>query len=164
VTGSVTVWPPGREPLPPPAYSGRGRVPKRLRLGGAALPQHHPQSIKELALELGPVHWRTVTWREGTNAKLRSRFARVRVRPAHRDHLPEEVRPPEWLLIEWPKGDAEPLKYWRSMLPRKRRCSAWCMKPRCVGALSVTTGISSRTWDWGTTRAGAGGAFIITPA
>lgn len=117
VTGSVTVWPPGREPLPPAAYAGRGRVAKRLRLGGTALPQHHPQSIKELALELGAEHWHTVTWREGTNAKLRSRFARVRVRAAHRDNLRDELRAPEWLLIEWPKGDAEPLKYWLSTLP-----------------------------------------------
>jgi SRSO17 transposase len=117
VSGSVTVWPPGREPLPAPAYRGHGRVAKRLRLGGAALPQHHPQSIKELALELGAKHWHTVTWREGSNAQLRSRFARVRVRPAHRDHLREEVRPPEWLLIEWPKGDTEPLQYWLCTLP-----------------------------------------------
>ena len=117
VTGSVTVWPPGREPLPPVTYSGRGRVAKRLRLGGAALPQHHPQSIKQLAMELGPKHWHAVTWREGTNTTLCSRFARVRVRAAHQDHLREEVRPSEWLLIEWPKGDKEPLKYWLSTLP-----------------------------------------------
>jgi len=117
VTGSVTVWPPGREPLPPAASVARGHVGTRLRLGGAALPQHHPQSVKALAQELGPEHWHTVTWREGTNAKLRSRFARVRVRAAHRDNLRDEVREPEWLLIEWPKGDAEPLKYWLSTLP-----------------------------------------------
>jgi hypothetical protein len=65
VTGSVTVWPPGREPLPPAASVARGYVGTRLRLGGTALPQHHPQSIKALALELGPEHWHTVTWREG---------------------------------------------------------------------------------------------------
>ncbi len=117
VTGSVTVWPPGREPMPPTAYAGRGRVGKRLRLGGTALPQHHPQAVKELAFELGPENWHTVTWREGTNAKLRSRFARVRVRAAHRDNLRDELREPEWLLIEWPQGDAEPLKYWLSTLP-----------------------------------------------
>lgn len=57
------------------------------------------------------------TWREGTNARLRSRWARVRVRAAHRDHLRDEVRQPEWLLIEWPQGDAEPLTYWLSTLP-----------------------------------------------
>ncbi len=54
--------------------------------------------------------------KERTQA-LRSRFARVRVRAAHRDHLRDEVRAPEWLLIEWPKGDTEPLKYWLSTLP-----------------------------------------------
>ena len=125
VTGSVTVWPPGREPLPAPAPGGRGRrvgkLSTRLRLGGIALPQHHPQSIKALALQLGPKHWHTVTWRAGTNAKLRSRLARVRVRvrvrAAHRDQLRDEVREPEWLLIEWPRGDTAPLKYWRSTLP-----------------------------------------------
>ena len=73
VTGSVTVWPPGRGPLPAPVCGGRRRVSTRLRLGGTALPQHHPQSVKALALELGPKHWHTVTWREGTNTGLRSR-------------------------------------------------------------------------------------------
>jgi SRSO17 transposase len=117
ITGSLTVWPPGREPLPPQASVPWGHVGTRLRRGGAAWPQHNPQSVKELALSLGPEQWHTVTWREATNAKLRSRFARVRVRAAHRDNLRDEVRPPEWLLIEWPKGDSEPLKYWLSTLP-----------------------------------------------
>ena len=35
VTESVTVWPPGREPLPPPAYVGRGRVATIAPLAGA---------------------------------------------------------------------------------------------------------------------------------
>ena len=117
VTGAVTVWPRGREPLPAAPYSGRGRASRRLRIGARDDPQHRPQSIKELACELGPGQWHTVTWREGTNARLRSRFARVRVRAAHRDHLHEQWREPEWLLIEWPKGDSEPLKYWLSTLP-----------------------------------------------
>jgi SRSO17 transposase len=112
VTGSVTVWPPGREPLPPRSSVPRGRVGTRLRRGGSELPQHNPQSVKELALSLGPEHWHSVTWREGTNANLQSRFARIRVRAAHRDNLRDELRQPEWLLVEWPDGDAEPLKYW----------------------------------------------------
>ncbi len=116
VTGSVTVWPPGREPLPPLPYRGKGRVPVLLRRGDASSPQHKPQSIKELAFELAPPCWHTVTWREGTNAKLRSRFARVRVRAAHRDYWRSELRPLQWLLIEWPEGDTEPLKYWLSTL------------------------------------------------
>jgi SRSO17 transposase len=117
VTGSVTVWPPGREPLPPRAAVPRGHVGTRLRRGGSHSPQHNPLSVKTLALSLEPEQWQTVTWREGTNADLQSRFARVRVRAAHRDNLRDELRPPEWLLIEWPEGDTEPLKYWLSTLP-----------------------------------------------
>jgi len=41
------------------------------------------------------------------------------VRAAHRDNLRDELRPPEWLLIEWPEGDDEPLKYWLSTLPEE---------------------------------------------
>ena len=115
VTGQVTVWPPGREPLAPAARSGRGAASTRLRVGPAA--RHRPQSIKELALELAPDQWHTIEWREGTNFTLRSRFARVRVRAAHRDHKRTQQRPEEWLLIEWPEGHKEPMKYWLSTLP-----------------------------------------------
>lgn len=116
VTGQVTVWPPGHAPLGPAAYSGRGAVPKRQRLGPAA--QQRPQSIKALALTLEPSQWHTVTWREGTHFTLRSRFARVRVRAAHRDQLRTQLRAQQWLLIEWPEGHREPMKYWLSTLPQ----------------------------------------------
>jgi SRSO17 transposase len=115
VTGQVTVWPPGHEPLPPVPYSGRGAVPTRQRLGDAA--QQRPQSIKELAFELEPSQWQTLEWREGTNFTLRSRFARVRVRAAHRDYQRTQLRPEQWVLIEWPEGHREPMKYWLSTLP-----------------------------------------------
>jgi hypothetical protein len=36
---------------------------------------------------------------------LTSRFARVRVRAAHRDYWRAESRPEEWLLIEWPEDE-----------------------------------------------------------
>ena len=39
------------------------------------------------------------------------------VRAAHRDYQRTAARPAEWLLIEWPKGEAEPIKYWLSTLP-----------------------------------------------
>jgi SRSO17 transposase len=48
---------------------------------------------------------------------MRSRFARLRVRPAHRDEQRAEPRPEEPLLIERPRGDAEPTKYWLPTLP-----------------------------------------------
>jgi SRSO17 transposase len=58
-----------------------------------------------------------VTWREGGNAPLASRFAAVRVRPAHRDYWRSTVRDEEWCLIEWPADEKEPTKYWLSTLP-----------------------------------------------
>jgi SRSO17 transposase len=109
----VTVWANAEAPLPPKAWSGRGRPPKRLRRDEA----HQPVSVKELALSLPAKAWRTITWREGTNEPLSSRFARVRIRAAHRDYNLTAPRPAEWLLIEWPKGAAEPIKYWLSTLP-----------------------------------------------
>jgi SRSO17 transposase len=74
--------------------------------------EHQPRSVKELALKLPTAAWRKVTWREGAAAPLSSRFARVRVRVAHRDYWLSESRPEEWLLIEWPKGEKDPTKYW----------------------------------------------------
>jgi SRSO17 transposase len=67
-------------------------------------------SAKQWALRLPKHAWRTITWREGTNKKLRSRFARVRVRTA--PIRGAAGRPEETLLIEWPKGEPKPTKYW----------------------------------------------------
>src|ERR1700674_2166414 len=67
-------------------------------------------SVEELALSLPKRAWRTVAWREGTNVKLRSRFARVRVRAA--PIRGEACFAEETLLIEWPKGEDKPTKYW----------------------------------------------------
>jgi SRSO17 transposase len=61
--------------------------------------------------------WRRITWREGSNAPLTSRFAARRVRPASRDEKRTTPHPVEWLLVEWPKGETEPTKYWLSTLP-----------------------------------------------
>jgi len=116
VTGQLTVWPPGHKPLPPEPYSGRGIVPTRQRLGEAAT--QRPQSMKEMAFALPPSQWQTIEWREGTNFTLRSRFARVRVHAAHRDHQRTELRPEQWALIEWPEGHREPMKYWLTTLPQ----------------------------------------------
>ena len=115
VTGQVTVWPPGHAPLPPQPYSGRGNVPTRQRLGDTA--KQRPRSMKDLAFALAPEQWEAIEWREGTNFTLRSRFARIRVRAAHRDHQRTELRAEQWALIEWPEGHLEPMKYWLSTLP-----------------------------------------------
>src|SRR6202035_3714466 len=73
-------------------------------------------SVKRLALGLPEHDWDTIRWREGSADWLSSRFARVRVRAAHGYVLPEDLAE-EWLLIEWPEGEAAPTRYWLSTLP-----------------------------------------------
>jgi Transposase DDE domain len=71
-----------------------------------------PHSVEKLARELPDEAWREVQWREGTAKRLSSRFARIRVRAAHREALPaEDSRAEEWLLVEWPSGEKKPTKY-----------------------------------------------------
>ncbi|MEN3365546.1 MAG: hypothetical protein V7606_2820 [Burkholderiales bacterium] len=114
ILSNTTVWAPGTGPLPPKPYvPGRGRPTKQLRRDA----EHQPVKVKDLAFSLPAKLWRTITWREGTNVPLKSRFARLRIRIAHRDFNRSEPWPEEWLLIEWPKGEQEPTKYWLSTLP-----------------------------------------------
>jgi SRSO17 transposase len=112
VRGPTTVWPPGKAPLPAKPVK-IGRPAKYLRRNK----NHQPVSVKQLAESLPPQEWKPVTWREGIKKKLRSRFAATRVRPAHRDFERSEPYPEQWLLIEWPKGESEPTKYWFSTEP-----------------------------------------------
>lgn len=109
---STSLWPPGAEPLPPKPWSGRGRPASLIRRD----PEHAPVPAKALAMSLPKRAWRRVTWREGSNTTLAGRFAAVRVRPANRDYNRPTPRPEEWLLVEWPKGEPEPTKYWLSTL------------------------------------------------
>jgi len=97
------VWKPGVRPGLPPKKRRRN-APETI-------------SVKDLALGLGPKKWRTIKWREGTNEWLSSRFACVRVHVASSHQRPKK-QTKEWLLIEWPKGEKEPTKYWLSTLPR----------------------------------------------
>jgi SRSO17 transposase len=114
VQSVTTVWAAGTGPVPPKAKNKIGRPPTRWqRVTGST-----PLSVKGLAETLTAHRWRTVLWREGSNAILSSRFAAVRVRAAHRDE--EGLRAPrekQWLLIEWPADQAQPTKYWLSTLP-----------------------------------------------
>lgn len=113
ITSAVVVWPPGVAPLPPKRYSGQGRPPVMPRRP----PARPPQSVKALAEGLSASAFQILSWREGTNATLSGRFAAVRVRHAGGNAGRARLQPEQWLLIEWPLGDAEPLKYFLSNLP-----------------------------------------------
>src|SRR5487761_1554411 len=100
------MWTPGRGPRrmnKPMNNTGRRDEPELV-------------SAKKAALGLPKKAWRTVKWREGSAEQLSSRFARVRVRVGYNKLIPEKLSP-EWLLIEWPEGEAEPTRYWLSTLP-----------------------------------------------
>ena len=102
----LLMWPPGTEPKRkgrPLNNTGRRDEPDLI-------------SAKRLARDLPKDAWQTIRWREGSAEWLSSRFARVRVRVGHTQLKPELISE-EWLLIEWPAGEAEPTKYWLSTLP-----------------------------------------------
>jgi SRSO17 transposase len=117
IMSSVTVWKPGQGPLPAAHWKGQGRPAKYLRRNR----RHAPVTVKNLALALPSRAWKKVCWRTGTRHQLQSRFAAVRVRPAHRDFERSEPYPEQWLLIEWPSPESEPTKYWLSTLPAETR-------------------------------------------
>jgi SRSO17 transposase len=80
-------------------------------------PGHPPSPVKALA-QPQPAY-QQVSWRQGSNALLSSRFAAVRVCAAHRDYWQSEQRSEEWLPIEWPEGATEPVKYFLSTAPQQ---------------------------------------------
>jgi SRSO17 transposase len=112
VRPGTTIWWGEHQPLPesPAAQVQRNRSTGRLKRDAT----HQPIPVAKVANALPARAWRTVTWREGTSGALCSRFARVRVRAAHRDRPRDE----EWLVIEWAEGAAEPTHYWFSNLSR----------------------------------------------
>jgi SRSO17 transposase len=113
VQSTMTVWAPGKQPVPAKPRGANGPPPTLL----PRRKEQQPVSVKQLALGLPGKAFQEITWREGAQRKLRSRFAAVRVRPAHRDYRKAEPHAEEWLLIEWPRGEEEPTKYWISTLP-----------------------------------------------
>src|SRR5260370_4256137 len=108
IQSSVSVWKPGAAPLPKREWKGIGRPPKLSRRDD----KHIPVAVRELAMRLPSSAWKTVRWREGTRRPLRSRFAALRIRPAHRDYWSSKPRPEEWLLTAWPKPEAAPINDW----------------------------------------------------
>ena len=110
VFATLLVWRPGEAPQPQPEGERRA-----WRNPGETRPQ--PVQVKTLAMELPTDAWQTITWREGSNMLLTSRFTRLRVRPAPQAAGRSELAAEQWLLIEWPVGEAAPDHYWLSTLP-----------------------------------------------
>ena len=135
ITSAVVVWPPGVEPLPPKPYSGMGRPPVMPRRTA----KRQPLNVKALAQGLPDSAFQNISWREGTNERLTGRFAALRVRCAGGNLGKARLLPQQWLLIEWPAGQAEPEKYYLSTLPQTAHSTIWCALRTCAGASSAIT-------------------------
>ena len=116
ILSNTTVWAPGTGPLPPKKWSGRGRP---TEAACAATPSINRSRSRSSRSACPSAPGARSNGGKARPSALSSRFARVRVRAAHRDFKLTDSRPEEWLLIEWPKGEEEPTKYWLSTLPRR---------------------------------------------
>jgi SRSO17 transposase len=110
VRENTTVWYGSAQPAPMPRQiPGHGRPRTRLVVNA----RRPPVSVWEVAKTLPARSFRALTWREGTNSPLRSRFCALRVRAANDMRAREE----QWLLIEWPKTEPKPVHYRLCTLP-----------------------------------------------
>jgi SRSO17 transposase len=106
ITHAVVVW------TEPPPYSvpetprAPGPKPKRITEG-----EQRPRSVEEVARQ-NRFRFRTLTGREGSRGPLRSRWWAGRVQTAGPWQEGEKPGKPLWLLIEWPKEEASPTKYY----------------------------------------------------
>ena len=117
VSGDLIAWTEDPHPAEPPMKRG-GKIPRK-RLYAKELPP--TRSLCQIAKDLPSKSWKTITWREGTKGPLSSRFARVIVWMANGLVQGKTMEvPSEELLIEWPEGSKEPVKYWLSSLPPHR--------------------------------------------
>ncbi|UXW10607.1 IS701 family transposase [Xanthomonas oryzae pv. oryzae] len=112
VRSNTKVWWGSHQPAPMPPASPKGGRPRTRPMRDSA---HAPISVHEVAQSLPARTYRQVSWRQGSDATLSSRFAAVRVRAAHNRQAHDE----QWLLIEWPPGESEPRHYWFSTRPKQ---------------------------------------------
>ena len=101
------------------AVPERGRSERGGRPPSRPEPDREPVAIGELCASLEPGDLQTVAFRDGPEGEpMRSRFALLRVRAAHkwRKRTPCPPRE-EWLICEWPEGEEGPTDFWLSNLP-----------------------------------------------
>ncbi len=109
IPSSLGAWtkPPRIHPL---KARGRGRPPTVYHYG-----DERPASVREVAEKARG--WKQVRWREGTKGWRESRFYAGRVQPSHGFNQGQPPHRVVWLLVEWPRGEKEPTKYFLGDLP-----------------------------------------------
>jgi SRSO17 transposase len=85
------------------------------------------------------------------------------MRPAHRDYKRTEPHAEEWLLIEWPKKESEPAKYWLSTLPAGTSLKSLVNMARHRWIIERDYEELKQELDWAIMKDEAGGAFSTTP-
>lgn len=111
IPDTLSLWRPNEGPIPPKPPGGIGRPQSRWQIGA-----HKPVSAKTLAFELGDDAWETIVLETGRHAATETRFAALRVRTAHRAKSGKPPGEEEWLIVEWPQGEASPTHYYLSNL------------------------------------------------
>ncbi|BEU23971.1 IS701 family transposase [Paraburkholderia sp. 22B1P] len=113
VTSQARVWRTQAETPPSTGYRDAGRTGAQTWRTAA----HYPVSVRALAMEL-PAHMlQTINWREGNGNLRSSRFGVARVQYADNYACWTRLQPLQWLLLKWPVGEPEPVRYWLSTLP-----------------------------------------------
>ncbi|MEW5805106.1 MAG: IS701 family transposase [bacterium] len=113
VEGKLTAWTGDPHPSELPAKK-RGKGPRK-RLYARELPE--VRSLKDIAKALPADRWKEITWRQGVKRPLCSRFARTVVWLSNGLVTGKTMRvKPEELLVEWPEGAEEPIKFWLSSI------------------------------------------------
>ena len=90
-----------------------------VRLDSLDRARGEPITALNLMTSFGLRAFRKVTWRQGSKAKLSSRFRFVRVKTMHDDGLAVADREPLWLVAEWLDGEPKPTKFTLTTLPER---------------------------------------------
>jgi SRSO17 transposase len=112
VPNHIALWPPGVT----------FRVPVREKPGRRCtvpvpVDDTTPLSIGALFNAQPRSAWRTVSWREGTRGRQKSRFCALRVRTAQRHSSGAHPGEEQWAIAQWPLTEDKPTRFYLSTLP-----------------------------------------------
>lgn len=112
VPSNHLIWPPGSKPCVPRRTGRSGRPATQCRDRGKP-----PIKIAQIVQGIPRDRYKTVSWRDGSRARMTSKFLVFRVRPAEKH---TKGRPPaeeQWLLCEWPKSEKAPKFHLSNLSP-----------------------------------------------
>jgi len=112
INGELVVWTPKSKPTRTLVRTSKRSTTTSPRYRDD---RHPPRVVADFAQEL---QFRKVTWREGARGWQSSQFAAARVRTAHCHARGAPPGDEQWLVVEWPRGEKAPSRFWLSTLPK----------------------------------------------